>query len=94
MQISDENLSLEEECEGMEEENEEEEEAGGTIGGFGGIRSESVDEIIAKARFTESFLAASSSIGLTNDLDELARLGETMEDSKGFFSSNHFYKLH
>ena len=63
--------------EGEEEEEEEEE----IIGGFGGIRNQSVDEIIAKARFTESFLAASVSIGLTNSLDELAKLGE--DEDKG-----------
>ncbi len=62
-----------------DEEEEESEEEGGTTGGFGGIRNQSVDEIIAKARFTESFLAASVSIGLTDNLEELAKLGE-MED--------------
>lgn len=58
--------------EGDEEEEEE--------GGYGGIKNQSVDEIIAKARFTETFLAASVTIGLTDDLDELAKLGEMDED--------------
>lgn len=44
--------------------------------GFSGIKNQSVDEIIAKARFTESFLAGSASIGLTNNLEELAKLGD------------------
>ena len=64
--------------EGEEDNSEEDDED--TAGGFGGIRSQSVDDIIAKARFTESFLAASVSIGLTNNLDELARLGEMEEN--------------
>ena len=53
------------------------------MGGFGGIRNQSVDEIIAKARFTESFLAASASIGLTDNLEELARLGDGEEEREG-----------
>ena len=60
------------ECDGDEEGDEDDD----AVGGFGGIKNQSVDEIIAKARFTESFLAASSSIGLTDNLDELAKLGE------------------
>ena len=63
-----------------DEDEEHSEGEGGSAGGFGGIRNQSVDEIIAKARFTESFLAASVSIGLTNSLEELAKLGEEEED--------------
>ena len=49
--------------------------------GYGGIKNQSVDEIIAKARFTESFLSASFSVGLTDDLGQLAKLeGDGEED--------------
>lgn len=58
-----------------EEEDDDDEER---IGGFGGIRNQSVDDIIAKARFTESFLTASA--GLTDNLDQLAKLGDLEEN--------------
>lgn len=60
-----------------EDENDLEEDA---VGGFSAIKNQSVDDIIAKARFTESFLVTSASIGLTDNLDQLARLGEPEED--------------
>ena len=70
-----------EESGGEEEEEEEEEED--SAGGFSGIRNHSVDEIIAKARFTESFLTMSAaSVGLTDNLEELARLGEEEEEEE------------
>lgn len=79
--MSEEKLKAAEAAAGeAEEEDSKGEEEEGTMGGFGGIRNQSVDEIIAKARFTESFLAASVSIGLTDDLEELARLGEVEEN--------------
>lgn len=39
--------------------------------GFGGIKTVSVKEIIAKARFNESYLHVN--FGLSEDLDDLAR---------------------
>ncbi len=48
--------------------------------GFGGIRNESVDDIIAKAQYTEMFLNTGSNLGLSDDLSELVKLGEEEED--------------
>ena len=50
---------------------EEEEEEGG---GFSGIRMESVKDIIAKARFAESFLRGGSGVDLGENLDDLAQI--------------------
>ena len=39
-----------------------------------------MDDIIAKARYTETFLSASVTLGITEDLDELAKLGDLDEE--------------
>ena len=90
--------------EGSADENEEEE-----VGGFGGIKNQSVDEIIAKAKAIESYCSApvsightasigqeasasltasigfKASVGLTDDLDNLAELGELDGDGMAIF---------
>lgn len=60
---------------------------GGGGGGFGGIRMSSVQEVIAKARFDEAFNIAPT-VGLSNDLEELARLvdeEQQEEEEKSMF---------
>ena len=59
-----------EEGEGEEGEDDEEKEDGG----FSGIKMESVQDIIAKARFAESFLKGTPTLGLGENLEELAQL--------------------
>ena len=61
-------VSLKESGEIMREDMEGEEDAGR---GFGGIKMASVREIIAKARFNESYLHVN--LGLSESLDDLAR---------------------
>ena len=48
-------------------------------GGFGGIVMTSVQDTIAKARLTEAFMNAPTA-GLSNNLDELAKLVEEEEE--------------
>ena len=60
-----------EDGEGMEEAEDVEEEEGG---GFSGIKMESVQDIIAKARFAESFLKGTPTLGLGENLEELIQL--------------------
>lgn len=55
---------------------ESEEEVGG---GFSGIRMESVKDIIAKARFAESYLRGGSGVELGENLEELAQIVEEEE---------------
>lgn len=46
--------------------------------GFAGIKLSSVEEIIAKARMAEAFLTVPIA-GLSDDLNDLAKLGSTPE---------------
>ena len=48
-------------------------------GGFSGIRMESVKDIIAKARFAESFLRGGSGVDLGENLEELAQIVNNQE---------------
>jgi transcription factor IIIB subunit 2 len=57
-----------------EEDEEEEEEGRGGGGGFGGIVIGSVEETIERARIAEAFMNASSTAGLSENLDTLATL--------------------
>ena len=51
--------------------------------GFGGIRNESVEDIIAKAQYTEQFINSTAYCGLDgSNLVALAKLGDE-EDTEG-----------
>lgn len=63
----------------IDEENAEEGlESGG--GGFGGIKMSSVQDIIAKARIVEEFMSSRTAAGLSDNLEDLAKLVEDGDD--------------
>jgi len=62
------------------------------VWGYGGIRNESVDDIIAKAQYTEQFLNSAAYCGLDgSNLAALAKLGDEEDAESKLFI--YFYFL-